>query len=427
MSHRPTTSTLAIAALALPIATLLLASPSPASADFRVAVLPFDGPDADRAREDLADALREQRDVRIAPLDRTDRAVAGAHGSEARELATRRLGADYVVSGRVQRRGRRERVSLILSDEDGRTLARRTVSLRDGRGSYGAAARALARGLESAADRDDDRGGWDDEPEEDRHDEERDRPRASRREEREHRRAPRDGRGPPLLELYVGARVEGRLARFTTEEGNVHRNDVAYPVLTGMVNARPWVAAEGLERGLEMRGFFGYAVGLRSRNTLTDEPVDTSFFHVYLDVGMLFEVVPSAELGLGLGFGWDSFAFGEQSLIVVPSAEYAFLRPHLRGRFQLEEELAVLSIELAYRGVLSRGALSEHFGQDGQTQGFDLLARLTGSVDIGLSYGIEAGVAGYFHFFDGEAITAHAKDGTDFALWLGAHVGFAFR
>ena len=131
--------------------------------------------------------------------------------------------------------------------------------------------------------------------------------------------------------------------------------------------ARPWVAEEGLERGIEMRGFFGHAVGLRMRNQLTDEPVDTSFFQVYADVGVLFEVDPSAELGLGLGFGWDSYAFGEQSLVIVPSAEYAYLRPHLRGRFRLEDELLVLGIDMGYRGVLSRGALSEHFGQDGQT------------------------------------------------------------
>ena len=113
--------------------------------------------------------------------------------------------------------------------------------------------------------------------------------------------------------------------------------------------------------------------------------------------------------------------------MVVPSAEYPYLRPHLRGRFQIEDEMAVFELEAAYRGVLGRGALSEHFGSEGETQGFDITARLGGSFDMGLSYGIEAGVAGYFHFFQGDAITAPGKSGTDFSLFLGAQVGYAFR
>ena len=236
-----------------------------------------------------------------------------------------------------------------------------------------------------------------------------------------------DVRPPPTVDIHVGARVEGRLARFETGDGNVHRNDVAYPSLSALVRARPLNGETGLERGLEIRAMFAMAVGLRSRNTLTDEAVDTTFWHLYFDGAMMFEVDPSVQLGLGIGFGFDSFAFGEQSLVVVPSAEYPYLRPHLRGRFQIEDELAVLELDLAYRGVLARGALSEHFGNEGETQGFDITARLGGSFDMGLSYGIEAGVAGYFHFFQGDAVTAAGQSGTDMNLWLGAQVGYAFR
>jgi len=227
--------------------------------------------------------------------------------------------------------------------------------------------------------------------------------------------------------VHLGARVEGRLASFETTDGNVHRNDVAYPSLTALVRTQPLVNNTGIERGLVFRGAFAYAVGLRSRNTLTDEPVDTSFWHLYLDAAIMFEPDPAVQLGLGFGFGFDSFALGEQSLVVVPSAEYPYLRPHLRGRFQIEDELAVFELGLAYRAVLARGALSEHFGDEGETQGFDISARFGGSFDIGVSYGIEAGVAGYFHFFDGMATTASGSSGTDINLWLGAQVGYAFR
>ena len=40
---------------------------------------------------------------------------------------------------------------------------------------------------------------------------------------------------------------------------------------------------------------------------------------------------------------------------------------------------------------------------------------------------IEAGVAGYFHFFQGGAVTAPGRSGTDLGLFLGAQVGYAFR
>lgn len=244
---------------------------------------------------------------------------------------------------------------------------------------------------------------------------------------RERRYADPDVRPPPTVDLHVGARIEGRLARFETGEGNVHRNDVAYPSLTAMVRVRPLSAETGAERGLEIGGSFAYAVGLRSRNTLTDEAVDTQFWRLYLDAAMMFEVHDAVEIGLGFGFGFDSYALGAQSLVVVPSAEYPYLRPHLRFRFQLEDELAVLDLSLAYRGVLGRGGLSEHFGAEGDTQGFDVMARLGGSLDMGISYGVEAGVAGYFHFFQGDAATAEARSGTDFGLWLGAQIGYAFR
>ncbi len=401
--------------LALAVASLL---PSVAAADARIAILPFRGPSADDARAQTHEALRDQPGVRVAPLARTDRAVDGATGARAGELAVRRLDVDYLVSGRVQRRGRRARVSLVLRDADGRVVARASVTIRGRRGRFGPAARTLARAAEEPFEAE----------AEDRDEAPREEPRRAPRSRRARRPSrSRDGRDAPVLDAHVGARLEGRLARFVTTTGDVHRNDVAYPVLTAAMSARPWIGEEGIERGIELRGLFGYAVGLRSRNTLTDEAVDTSFFHVYADVGLLFEVERGVELGLGAGFGWDSFSFGEQSLVVVPSAEYAYLRPHLRGRFQIEEELAVLGIEVGYRGVLARGALSEHFGQEGQTQGFDVVGRLGGSLDMGLSYGLEAGLAGYFHFFDGDAITAPATEGTDFALWLGAQVGFAFR
>jgi len=89
--------------------------------------------------------------------------------------------------------------------------------------------------------------------------------------------------------------------------------------------------------------------------------------------------------------------------------------------------MAVLELGVAYRGTLGRGALSEHFGAEGETQGFDIQARLGGAFDMGLSYGLEAGVAGYFHFFQGEALTAAGRSGVDVSLWLGLQVGYAFR
>lgn len=225
----------------------------------------------------------------------------------------------------------------------------------------------------------------------------------------------------------MGARLEGRLARFETVDGNVHRYEVAYPTLFGLIRARPFAGEAGVERGFELRGFFSHAVALSSRNTLTDEPVETRFWRLSMDVSMMFEADPAVELGMAFGFGYDAYTFGEQSLVIVPTAEYLHLRPSLRTRFQLVGEVAVLELEAGFRGVLSRGALSDHFGEGGDTVGFDAVARLGGSADVGISWGLEAGMLGYVHFFDGDAATAAGSSGSDYALWLGAQVGYAFR
>ncbi|MBX3269155.1 MAG: hypothetical protein KF729_02770 [Sandaracinaceae bacterium] len=362
------------------------------------------------------------------------------HGTEA--AATRPLTGDPFA------RALTESGEVVLEDDDGE-IAQRSRRSR-ARARARARRRAEERGRRDPVERtsryeddeDDDAFGDDEDDDDAYRRRARERRRVTRepeeraRESREDRAARRrlerrfsdpDVRPPPTVDVHVGARVEGRLARFETGDGNVHRNDVAYPTLGGVIRARPLNHQPGIERGLELRGSFHHAVGLRSRNTLTDEAVETSFWHLYLDVGMSFEVDATVQLGLGFGFGFDSFGFGAQSLVVVPSAEYPYLRPHLRGRFQLSDELAVLEIEIGYRGTLGRGALSEHFGRDGETQGFDLVGRLGGSFDIGLSYAIEAGLGAYFHFFQGEASTAPARSGTDVGLYLGAQFGYAFR
>jgi hypothetical protein len=227
------------------------------------------------------------------------------------------------------------------------------------------------------------------------------------------------------VDAQVGARLAGRLANLRMQDGSAHQQEVAYPEIGGRLVVRPWVEAEGLERGLELTGSFWHAVGLRSRNTITDEPVDSGFFRAYGEIAIMFEPDPAVQLGLTAGFGWDSYALGEQVPLVLPTAEYAYLRPGLRGRFALEGRLLTLEVDLGYRGVLGRGALSEHFGEGGETQGFDVTARLGGSLDVGFAYAVEAGVVPYFHFFSGDAVTSAGRDGTDIGLWLGASVGLA--
>ena len=85
------------------------------------------------------------------------------------------------------------------------------------------------------------------------------------------------------------------------------------------------------------------------------------------------------------------------------------VRPFMRYVDRVERPEVVLDLVAGYRGVLARGALSEHFGEEGQTQGFDVVARLGGSLDLGFAYGVEAGVTSYFHFFSGDATTTPGR------------------
>ncbi|MFK7986857.1 MAG: hypothetical protein AB8I08_12605 [Sandaracinaceae bacterium] len=383
------------------LATLGFAAPAAAQ---DVAVAPFTGPRATAARRAVVEVVRE-----AGPLSYVS---ADDH-------------PDMVVSARLRGRGRSAQVRLTVEDADGHRLASRTVRMRSRR-SFQRGVEATLRRSVAAYRRQSQR--------DSRREERRER-RASRDDDddqdeapaRRNRATPGEGMQRPIVEVLAGVRLAGRLANFEMTDGNRHRNDVAYPELNLDVGVRPWRDEEGIERGLVFRGFFGHAVGLRSINTLTGEPVGTTFFRGYGEVGMLFEPDPNVELGLGIGFGWDAFAFEPQALVVLPSAEYAYLRPNLRGRFRIERELAVLDLVAGYRGVLARGELSQHFGEEGQTQGFDVMARFGGSLDLGFAYAVEAGVTSYFHFFSGDASTTPAREGTDVGLWLGASVGFAIR
>jgi hypothetical protein len=230
------------------------------------------------------------------------------------------------------------------------------------------------------------------------------------------------GEDPPLVTVMLGGVLRSREISIHSSDGRWHEYGASpYAELTGRIEVRPLAHERSLARGLDAWGEFASALALGGRGA-DGADLGTQFFRFQANVGYLLPIDSAAELGAGVGFGWDAYLLAPNGSI--PGVEYPYLRPVVRGRIRLAGEAAVLTMEAAYRALLSRGALSTAFGTGGDSVGVDLAASIGGALDFGLSYGVEIAWAGFFHTFsDG---TMHAS-GIDGGYRATAMLGFALR
>ena len=431
----PRTSLARLASATLLLGAVALVA-APALADGpRVAVLPFDGAEAISTRIAVHEAL-ESEGVELTSLSA---AADAARRARVRGVSRRGIGraielaeADAALQGRTHVEDEDVRVRLVLSRGSGSVLDDREVAL--------AALDDAASDLRSALTRS--------RREEDRAEEARDeeRPprlatRAARAEqarapegsqERERRsdragsaRGERDEVSLPWIVAGIGASARMRDATFDAADGSrFHR--AWYPSIDLGAELRPFHTASGLERGLFLRAAFYHSVGLRSLGP-NDTVVDTAFWGLAADAGLLIAVASGWDVGFTLGVGVDSFGLADTPQTVVPTAVYGTLRPGLRARAQLYDELVVLDIGAGYRWLFERGPIGEAFGRQGESHGFEGGLSLGGAVDVGFSWGISAEITGAMHQMHGDATLVPATGGRDIGVRLGARVGLALR
>jgi hypothetical protein len=229
----------------------------------------------------------------------------------------------------------------------------------------------------------------------------------------------------PWLTAQIGGSARLRDAAFDEPEGT-RFSRAWYPSIDIHAELRPFANVDALERGFFIRTAFFHSVGLRSRG-MNEEVVDTTFFGFSLDSGLLIAIERDIEIGFQVGIGVDHYGLGDTAML-VPSAAYGSLRPGLRGRVRIIQELLTLELNVDYRWVFERGQLSAAFGSNGESHGVDAGLVLGGAVDVGFSWGIAAELVAVVHqFHAGESPPewVAASGGRDIGMRLGARIGIA--
>lgn len=229
---------------------------------------------------------------------------------------------------------------------------------------------------------------------------------------------------PAILALSIGAVVRTRSADIRLQNGGGQTYDSgAYMEATGRVELRPLAHDRGFGRGLFLRLDYAHAVGLGSRDT-SGAQYETVFFRAFGDVGFLFGLGDVIELGAALGFGWDAYKISTNP--IMPGVEYPYLRPGIRLRVRLVQELVVLDADFGFRSIFGRANFTS-FGSEGDSFGLDAGIGIGGLFDFGLLWRANFAWANYWHSFSGTATLEPASSGQDGGIQFGLTVGYGIR
>jgi hypothetical protein len=391
-----------------------------------VAVLPFDGPGATGARSAVAAVLGDDARVEVLDLARTDEAAtregASADGEAGIEAVAGALEARLVVQGTVTGRGARRTVSLVARDASGRLVAAERARLAPGRRALATAIDSLLDAalpsLPAAATP------HEEAPRETTHPEPSVTP-ASPSAPATASTTDAFGEDPALLTLTIAPALRSREASITLDDATT-RGYAASPYfeLGGAIELRPLAHEHSYARGVFARAEAGGALALASRRA-DGTSVTTTFYRLSLALGYLVPIERVLELGAGIGGGWDAFQLAANQ--TMPTVEYPYLRALVRARVRIFGELLVADVEAGYRGIFGREGLSTAFGAQGDGFGWDVVARIAGTVDLGVCWAVEGGYAQYVHAFAGGGALGNGTRGTDGGYRVAASVGYAFR
>ena len=228
---------------------------------------------------------------------------------------------------------------------------------------------------------------------------------------------------PAILAISLGAVVRTRGADIRLQNGVGQTYDGTYVEATARLELRPLAHDRGLARGLFLRLDYAHALGLGSRDR-SGAQYETVFFRAFGDVGFLFGLGDVVELGASIGFGWDSYSISANP--VMPGVEYPYLRPGIRLRIRLVQELVVLDADLGFRSIFGRANFTS-FGSEGDSFGLDAGIGIGGLFDFGLLWRANFAWANYWHSFSGTATIEPASSGQDGGIQVGLTVGYGIR
>jgi len=406
--------------------SLGLCASAAAQARVPVAVLPFDGPGGTAVRRSAIAELETESRVTVVDEGIADAAAArtraGAAGSAGVEGFARQLQVRVVIQGTVSGRGRRRQLVLTARDANGNGIATQTARFRGGAAGTRAIASALRALLDTAlASLPPDRPREPAVAQEEGVPELPDMPPPPP----EHGAF---GEDPAILALTFMAGARSRDATIHLDDTTTRTYEISpYLELAGRAELRPLAHEQSYARGLYVYAEAGGSIGLASHPPGSTTNVATTFYRLAASVGYLVPIGDVLELGVGIGAGYDAFQVADNG--VLPTVEYPYLRPAIRGRVRALGEMLVIGVEGGYRALFGREGLSSAFGPDGQSFGWDVGGTLSGAFDIGLSYWLEGGFTQYVHSFDaGNAgFLGQGTHGNDGGYRFLVGVGYAVR
>lgn len=219
---------------------------------------------------------------------------------------------------------------------------------------------------------------------------------------------------PPIRALVlVGAGVRSRAFELLSPDG-----------LSAAYRAEPYfeVTARAEARFFDVafvRAGFGTSIGLDSVSSSGSPLADTLFLWLRADAGASVVIDDTVELGAAFGLGWDRYQmqFNEE----VPTAEYLHLRPAFVSGFRFAGDALVLDAEIGVRIPFGVGDLESLYGVEHDVFGLDGVARLHGVIDPGFAWAIEAGARQYWLTFRSPGGDITARDSgwhaTGYAGW----------
>lgn len=388
----------------------------------RTVVAPFEGRAAGAIRRAVERALEDRADLVGSDEagEAAERAgVSGTAPGGVAELA-RAVGAELVVQGEVTGPRRAQRVALIVRGADGTELARGSATLRRGRRGQSAFARQVARIFDEAVRA---TPAPVEEPvlppvEEEEAPEPEPAPASA---------APEDGLA--LLAITAGLGVRSRNADVQLVPMGNRAWSGVFPEIVIGAEARPFALESHLGRGLFVQAAFAHSVGLGSRPDGTTDSVETNFVRFAVGAGWLAPIEQVAEVGVGLTVGYDGYHLGPN--VVMPTAEYVFVRPAVRGRIRVMQEAFVIDAEIGYRGVVGVGAIGPFFGTGVDAHGVDLGVGVGGNLftiaELGFTWSARLDWAGHFLSFSGMGSDSAGQSGSESSVRGTFVVGWSFR
>ena len=424
----------------LSVAALVVAESAIANAQSGV-VLQFRGPRAGVARSAALRGARGQ--LEMVTLNKARRAARqasrGLNSRAGRRAIASALELDYIISGRVSRRGTR----IDLHDHDGARLSRIDAPRPTNAANRRRIQEAVNAMVTEQVNRDfeEDYEAEEDEVEPGRSlDElEDETPPGYRDDDDDDDDENDDDDSPadvgnllfPKVVALVGADARRRDISITLLNGQTrnYRTAALYPDITMHVAVRPLNEAS-IARGLYFQMDAAFAVGLTTNQRDTADPsnlteVETSAWRIFGQVGYLAPLMDDKlQIGAMVGVGVDKFIFGEND--VMASSSYVQLRAGIAGSYAILGPQLILRADFGYRHPFGAGDLASDFGTGATLRGFDVGIAATGAMDVGFTYGVHVGFTTYKLMFEGPAEDAEATDGRDNAFNMGLNLGWTF-